>query len=268
MTFQVPLGSVTIEHRPIEHPGQGDRFALRRRRLQVDLCRQVHLSDEPIVRVDVGELGVASGSHDSNGSVARDRAGELFVLHAHPVHPTGQGSSRDQTLQRRSAILTRGGVRLHERCSGPSHPRLDHGLTARQVCLICRCSGPLDDGRAGAQCQHRQRHQHHGPSHRARVYGGILPGGGVGRAAAGGLRTARGKSGPTGQGAGESQAGATSRTGQQRTDRLARLGPDGARVKRCGKSAPARRVTGAAGNPHPEQGRTGSDRGWPARAAG
>jgi len=81
------------------------------------------------------------------------------------------------------------------------------------------------------------------------------------------VSTARGKSGLRRAGCWREPGGGNL------ADRATESRPPGAsspqvRVKRCGKSAPARRATVAAGNPHPEQGRAGSDRGRPVRAAG
>ena len=64
---------------------------------------------------------------------------------------------------------------------------------------------------------------------------------------------------PQGKGAGESQDGVTCRfrateSRPPMAGRRVHRWPAQARVKRCGKSAPASGATPAAGNPHPEQG--------------
>src|SRR5581483_11276250 len=67
----------------------------------------------------------------------------------------------------------------------------------------------------------------------------------------------------TGQGAGESQDGVTCRIRATESRPPMAAPAAQARVKRCGKSAPAPGVTRAAGNPHLEQGHAWD--GWPGR---
>ena len=152
-----------------------------------------------------------------------DLAREGSVRHAEPVSEAAH-ERRGCELFEVVASQHRGPVGVDEPHGRVAHLRLEQCRRAAELGRRCRAGRSLGPGRAaGAHQSHRREHRR---SCVASSFGSLRRGyprpwrsrpGGRGRS-----RSLEESPDSEGQGAGESQAGATSRTGQQRADRRAR----------------------------------------------
>ena len=217
-------------HRPVERPRERDGLAVvglegeRDRRLHVDVAQQCGRARH------AAQLERGRGPDLVALDRAGDRSGELAVLDPEPVDPSLEPFPVDEPGQRSRVGSGIARVRTHERRGrGPSARRL-HRIVGRH--LIRCAAGPVGPVGDGLQETTRVVTTSRAVARRTRIEEvestqGMLASGGAGRAAAVGLRIGRGKSGLRRAGCWGTQAGATSRKAQQRTDRRARLAARG-----------------------------------------